>query len=1025
MRNNRIRLWSILMAIAMLIGLLSMTALADGTTFPTQENGVIKLTEDITTADSLTVESDLTIDLAGHSLQYNGTGSVFLNVKSGSLTVMDSVGGGSITVNEIYDGTSGTPLRCVQVYPDATFTLLGGKLTNTNDEFQATQVISNYGTVNIEGGVIKGVTGVFMFAPSWGNSSWTTQSATCNMSGGSIVGLPDKTYKASYGIAIYGPGVQSGDTVDNTKANLNISGGTITAAQGIGTNASGGKFAGYTLTMTGGEINGTGTDGTGMYLPAIGVNNISGGTITGAQGIRICAGELNVTGGTIIGTALSDGKDLVAGGSGGTTGAIVVGKASSGYVGNIDVNIFPNATVKNTATASDANSTRPAIVVSDKNMSNESFGYDDLEINVSIEGTVDGDLVKISNLTQTTTSDGGNTNMTISGSVTGNVFNQTSAGDITINGGTVNGNVKNTSTGSVLIKDAAVSGELSNEGTGSMTAIDSSIISADDVVMVNCKDYTTGESIQGNAGTAVATVNGRTYTSLQDAVDAAAGKTVYLLQDVVLDGANKENNDGLLTVSDDLVLDGNGFKLTAQHITVEGNGAGPSMVNVVGTADVTICNLTIDGGNTAKHGLNIYQATVAVENCKIENNRWYATVVNGSSLTVDGLTTSGNGWGINVDNKAGNASLTVNKATVTEESSLVIESSAAAGSSNTTINGGQFQAVYVRADNAAVTVNGGSFTTSMSDYADSSLKYELLSNGTYTYYKTFEEALKHAEDGAEIKEIDGSAEMFDVTIKYGNVSSDSTISVTAGTYFPLPSAPTKAGYIFLGWWSDVTKETYKANEEVRITADTTFYARWISKAGVIIGGAVGAVPSDTFFTDVPGSAWYYDAVKFVYDYDLMDGVGNNKFNPDGTLTRAMIAQVLYNLEGASGAYPSVFTDVADSAWYAKAVNWAAASGIVEGKGNNKFDPNAPITRQEMAAILYRYAVLKGYDVSKVDSLNGYTDASKVASWAKEAMGWAVENYVINGKGASRLDPTGTATRAQVAQILMNFCNNVL
>ena len=194
----------------------------------------------------------------------------------------------------------------------------------------------------------------------------------------------------------------------------------------------------------------------------------------------------------------------------------------------------------------------------------------------------------------------------------------------------------------------------------------------------------------------------------------------------------------------------------------------------------------------------------------------------------------------------------------------------------------------------------------------------------------------------------------------------------------------------------------------------------------MIGGIVsGAGESDAFFTDVSGSAWYYDAVKFVYDYDLMDGVGGGKFNPDGTLTRAMIAQVLYNLEGAPGSYPTVFDDVAKSAWYADAVNWAAASGIVEGKGNNKFDSNAPVTRQEMAAILYRYAELKGYDVSKADSLGGYKDAAQVASWAKDAMGWAVENYVINGKGASRLDPTGTATRAEVAQILMNFCNNVL
>ena len=235
----------------------------------------------------------------------------------------------------------------------------------------------------------------------------------------------------------------------------------------------------------------------------------------------------------------------------------------------------------------------------------------------------------------------------------------------------------------------------------------------------------------------------------------------------------------------------------------------------------------------------------------------------------------------------------------------------------------------------------------------------------------------------------------------------------------------KKGYTFLGWKSSADREVYKAEATVKIDEDTTFTAQWMSNWEIVddIAGAAGS--GKEFFTDVKGSAWYYDAVKFVYDNGFMDGVGDNKFNPNGTLTRAMIAQVLYNLEGETSSYPTVFDDVAKSAWYADAVNWAAASGIVEGKGNNKFDPNAAITRQEMAAILYRYSELKGYDVSDVDSLAAFTDADKVASWAKEPMGWAVENYVINGKGNGKLDPTGTATRAEVAQILMNLCNNVL
>ena len=263
-----------------------------------------------------------------------------------------------------------------------------------------------------------------------------------------------------------------------------------------------------------------------------------------------------------------------------------------------------------------------------------------------------------------------------------------------------------------------------------------------------------------------------------------------------------------------------------------------------------------------------------------------------------------------------------------------------------------------------------------------------------------------------------------VTFDSKGGSEVSSLYVEAGSKIELPK-PSKKGYTFLGWKSSADREVYKAEATVKIDEDTTFTAQWMSNWEIVddVAGAAGS--GKEFFTDVKPGDWYYDAVKFVFDNNFMDGVGDGKFNPDGTLTRAMIAQVLYNLEGETSSYPTVFDDVAKSAWYADAVNWAAASGIVEGKGNNKFDPNAAITRQEMAAILYRYSELKGYDVSDVDSLAAFTDADKVASWAKEPMGWAVENYVINGKGNGKLDPTGTATRAEVAQILMNLCNNVL
>ena len=155
----------------------------------------------------------------------------------------------------------------------------------------------------------------------------------------------------------------------------------------------------------------------------------------------------------------------------------------------------------------------------------------------------------------------------------------------------------------------------------------------------------------------------------------------------------------------------------------------------------------------------------------------------------------------------------------------------------------------------------------------------------------------------------------------------------------------------------------------------------------------------------------------------MNGVGNGKFSPDTTLTRAMLAQVLYNLDEARGSYAGVFTDVTGSAWYANAVNWAAASGIVEGKGNNKFDPDAPVTRQEMAAIFYRYASYKGYSVTTNGSLSGYTDADQVSAYALEAMRWANENNLVTGTTVTTLAPTTGSTRAVAATILMRFINS--
>ena len=190
--------------------------------------------------------------------------------------------------------------------------------------------------------------------------------------------------------------------------------------------------------------------------------------------------------------------------------------------------------------------------------------------------------------------------------------------------------------------------------------------------------------------------------------------------------------------------------------------------------------------------------------------------------------------------------------------------------------------------------------------------------------------------------------------------------------------------------------------------------------------AVEPEPEGLPFTDVTSGDWFYDAVAYVYDKGMMEGTTDTTFAPTMNLTRSMIAQVLYNLEerpeapGAAG-----FPDVAAGAWYADAVNWAAARGIVKGYDTGAFGPEDSVTREQLAAILYRYAQVKGYDTTQGGmAVREFSDSASISDWAQEAMAWAVNAQVLSGKGNGVLDPQGTATRAEVAQMLMNFGEHV-
>ena len=179
------------------------------------------------------------------------------------------------------------------------------------------------------------------------------------------------------------------------------------------------------------------------------------------------------------------------------------------------------------------------------------------------------------------------------------------------------------------------------------------------------------------------------------------------------------------------------------------------------------------------------------------------------------------------------------------------------------------------------------------------------------------------------------------------------------------------------------------------------------------------------FLDVNEGDWFYDAVAYAYENGLMDGVGGNRFAPNSETTRAQLVTILYRLEGqpaVSGDLP--FTDVEAGTWYTNAVGWAAQNGIVNGVGDDTFAPGNDLTREQLVTILYRYAESKGYDVSASADLAGYPDGEEIQAYAREAMAWAVAENIIRGMEDDTLKPAGNASRAQIATILMRFCEGV-
>ena len=427
-----------------------------------------------------------------------------------------------------------------------------------------------------------------------------------------------------------------------------------------------------------------------------------------------------------------------------------------------------------------------------------------------------------------------------------------------------------------------------------------------------------------------------------------------------------------------------GTDVTAGSFVIVTSDAGATVGALTHDGNVWTFTVTAEDGVTAK----TYTVTVSFTEAPKSND------ANVSSITVAGFKA--------VAGANNSYTVTVPYGTVVKTGSFVIVTSDAGATVGALTHDG----------------NVWTFTVTAEDGVTSK---------TYTVTVSFTEAPKSNDAGvssitvAGFKAVAGANNSYTVTVPYGTVVKTGSFVIVTRHPRATVGALTNTRNI---WSFTVTAEDGVTTAVYTVTVNTAALPEPITP-GVDNKKPAPKPEVKLPFTDVSTSDWFYDDVAFVYENGLFSGTDSRSFSPNASMTRAMLVTVLYRLEGEPTVTGrSSFTDVRSGAYYEKSVIWAAANGIVTGTDSTSFSPDAKVTREQLAAILYRYAQYRKLDTDASAKLNSFTDAGSVSAYASEALGWAVSEGLING-ASGKLMPKGDATRAQVAAILHRFVKNVL
>ena len=501
-----------------------------------------------------------------------------------------------------------------------------------------------------------------------------------------------------------------------------------------------------------------------------------------------------------------------------------------------------------------------------------------------------------------------------------------------------------------------------------------------------------------DSATAEAEINGFGYVTLEEALaEAKNGDVVNVVNDVEVDTQIAPNAG--------VTINGNGHSVTYTGTTENISGGAFNITN----DNVTINDLTINAAGL-KHGVQFYCTEGGELNGVTINGGVYTSViVNGATNVdiIDCVLNPADGAYTNIEYAMGSnvttiPSMTINNVTFDDSTRAVYADGNTTDRIETAMDGNQTNDEILDKILDSITYtnpNGGSLPISVlfSDGTSEVIREESTYQPPYTGKYSYEIFTKVGENGT-------------ISVdRYATEGDKVTITVSPDEAYMLDEMTVTSGGkdVEVKDNGDGTYTFTMPSGDVKIEVTFAEDPNWEEEP---------AMP----FVDIDENDWFYDVVLYAYENGLMTGTSADTFAPNQTTTRGMIVSMLARLEGVTSAEDAGFADVAANDWYATAVNWAASVGVVNGYEDNTFRPNAPITREQMAAILYNYADYKGYDVSARADLSDYADAASISSWAEDVLAWANAEGLINGMTATTIDPQGATTRAQTAAMFERF-----